>query len=99
MYPHGGLRAPLPRPSPRPTHLCRHLRALQGPRKVNHLFKADFFGERALLEDAPRMATVQAHTKLTCLALAREEFTQLLGPLQKLMEREKSPQVRGTAAA
>ncbi|KAI8465523.1 MAG: cyclic nucleotide dependent protein kinase [Monoraphidium minutum] len=66
---------------------------LQGPRKVNHLFKADFFGERALLEDAPRMATVQAHTKLTCLALAREEFVQLLGPLQKLMEREKSPQV------
>lgn len=66
---------------------------LQGPRKVNHLFKADFFGERALLEDAPRMATVQAHTKLTCLALGREEFVQLLGPLQKLMEREKSPQV------
>lgn len=66
---------------------------VQGPRKVNHLFKADFFGERALLEDAPRMATVQAHTKLTCLALARDEFTQLLGPLQKLMEREKSPQV------
>jgi hypothetical protein len=41
------------------------------------------------------MATVQAHTKLTCLALAREEFVQLLGPLQKLMEREKSPQARG----
>jgi CRP-like cAMP-binding protein len=28
--------------------------SLQGPHKVNHLFKADFFGERALLEDAPR---------------------------------------------
>ena len=27
---------------------------LQGPRKVNHLFRSDFFGERALLEDAPR---------------------------------------------
>jgi cGMP-dependent protein kinase 2 len=24
------------------------------PRKVNHLFKADFFGERALLSDEPR---------------------------------------------
>lgn len=26
----------------------------QGVRKVNHLFKADFFGERALLTDEPR---------------------------------------------
>lgn len=26
----------------------------QGARKVNHLFKADFFGERALLKDEPR---------------------------------------------
>ena len=26
----------------------------QGTRKVNHLFKADFFGERALLVDEPR---------------------------------------------
>ena len=28
----------------------------QGQRKVNHLFKADFFGERALLSDEPRCA-------------------------------------------
>ena len=28
----------------------------QGTRKVNHLFKADFFGERALLCDEPRWA-------------------------------------------
>lgn len=26
--------------------------------KVNHLFRADFFGERALLVQEPRMATV-----------------------------------------
>ena len=26
----------------------------QGQKKVNHLFKADFFGERALLSDEPR---------------------------------------------
>lgn len=26
----------------------------QGQRKVNHLFKADFFGEKALLSDDPR---------------------------------------------
>jgi cGMP-dependent protein kinase 2 len=28
----------------------------QGRRKVNHLFKADFFGEKALLSDEPRYA-------------------------------------------
>ena len=38
--------------------------AAQGVRKVNHLFKADFFGERALLTDEPRAASVEAGTKL-----------------------------------
>uniref|UniRef100_A0A7S3R8L1 cGMP-dependent protein kinase n=1 Tax=Dunaliella tertiolecta TaxID=3047 RepID=A0A7S3R8L1_DUNTE len=65
----------------------------QGQRKVNHLFKADFFGERALLSAEPRMATVEAYTKLVCLTLRRDTFTEILGPLEKLMTREKSPQV------
>lgn len=30
-----------------------------GRRKVNHLFRADFFGERALLAQEPRIATVR----------------------------------------
>jgi cGMP-dependent protein kinase 2 len=29
-------------------------------RKVNHLFRADFFGERALLVKEPRIATVSS---------------------------------------
>ncbi|GAX76576.1 hypothetical protein CEUSTIGMA_g4022.t1 [Chlamydomonas eustigma] len=65
----------------------------QGQRKVNHLFKADFFGERALLNDEPRIATVEASTKLVCLTLKRDTFTEILGPLEQLMKREKSPQV------
>ncbi|KXZ52398.1 hypothetical protein GPECTOR_9g442 [Gonium pectorale] len=64
-----------------------------GQRKVNHLFKADFFGERALLKDEPRMATVEAYTKLICLTLKRETFQEILGPLEQLMAREKSNQV------
>ncbi|KAG2493728.1 hypothetical protein HYH03_007951 [Edaphochlamys debaryana] len=63
------------------------------PRKVNHLFKADFFGERALLKDEPRMATVEAYTKLVCLTLKRDTFQEILGPLEQLMAREKSNQV------
>jgi cGMP-dependent protein kinase 2 len=41
-----------------------------------------------------RIATVEASTKLVCLTLKRETFTEILGPLEQLMKREKSPQVR-----
>jgi len=64
-----------------------------GPRKVNHLFKADFFGEKALLSDEPRAATIEAVTTLVCLTLQRQTFVELLGPLQDLMAREKSEEV------
>ena len=40
------------------------------------------------------MATVEAHTRLVVLALARNTFVEVLGPLEELMAREKSPQVR-----
>ena len=37
---------------------------------------------------------VEAATLLTVLALDRSTFRAVLGPLEKLLEREKSPQVR-----
>ncbi len=40
--------------------------------------------------DAPRGATVESVTKLTCLTLDRETFINMLGPLEQLMQREKS---------
>jgi len=60
--------------------------------KVNELFRADFFGERALLKDEPRMASVivSSAIPMKCLVLARKDFVEILGPLQELMEREKS---------
>lgn len=114
-----------------------------GRRRVNQLFKADFFGEAALLSDERRCAwpgccaswgccayirsgscceqahaggmmpmhavdgapaptlpcrrcsaaTVEATTALVCLTLDRATFTAVLGPLQQLMSREKSPAV------
>lgn len=36
---------------------------------------------------------VEAITQLTVLALARNTFLSVLGPLEELMKREKSPQV------
>ncbi|KAL4446356.1 hypothetical protein ABPG77_003163 [Micractinium sp. CCAP 211/92] len=62
-------------------------------KRVNQLFKADFFGEGALLSDEPRGASVEAVTPLVCLTLDRATFTAVLGPLQQLMSREKSAAV------
>ena len=64
-----------------------------GSKQVNHLFKADFFGEKALLTDDVRAATVKALTDLVCLTLTRQTFVKILGPLQDLMAREKSDEV------
>eukprot|EP00898_Chlorokybus_atmophyticus_P003976 jgi/Chlat1/457/Chrsp103S00975 len=65
------------------------------PRKVNHLFRSDFFGEKALLTDDVRGASVVAAGSgpLVCLTLKRDVFLEVLGPLQALMVREKSDQV------
>ncbi|KAL6770720.1 FAP295 [Auxenochlorella protothecoides x Auxenochlorella symbiontica] len=62
-------------------------------RRVNQLFRSDFFGEQALLGNVPRAATVESVTRLVCLVLGRETFTAVLGPLEALLKREKSPQV------
>jgi len=63
---------------------------LAGNKEVNRLFRADFFGEQALLKDEPRKATVKASTELVVLSLDRATFTNVLGPLQDIMNKEKS---------
>lgn len=49
-----------------------------GEEIVAHLEDGDFFGEMALLDDAPRNATVRAVTPTLTLSLARREFESLL---------------------
>jgi len=58
----------------------------QGGKEVNRLFKADFFGERALLSNEPRGATVAAIQDTVCLTLDRDTFVELLGPLDSVMK-------------
>lgn len=67
--------------------------------QVNHLYKADFFGERALFTSEPRTATVVASgmSPLICLTLKRNVFVEVLGPLQNLMVREKIDMVSARA--
>ncbi|GIL65139.1 hypothetical protein Vafri_18948 [Volvox africanus] len=66
---------------------------VQGEKEVNRLFRSDFFGEQALLQDEPRRATVRALSPLVCLSLDRRTFVAVLGPLQDIMAKEKSPEV------
>eukprot|EP00210_Caulerpa_lentillifera_P004593 g4383.t1 len=65
----------------------------EGRKKLNHLFKSDFFGEGALLDNKPRVATVESITVLTCLTLRRETFVELLGPLEDIIIRQKAADV------
>lgn len=58
-----------------------------GSNEVKKLGKGDFFGERALIKQEPRAATVTALEAVECLVLDRHAFSLLLGPLAAIMER------------
>jgi len=59
-----------------------------GDSNVAELVAGDYFGEGALLKDEPRAANVVAVTEVVCLTMSRSSFEKLLGPLQKIMQRE-----------
>ncbi|KAG1695044.1 hypothetical protein DVH05_020973 [Phytophthora capsici] len=56
-----------------------------GSTKVE-LKEGDYFGERALLSDEPRSATVVAKTDVRVVALDQTTFASLLGPLQQVLD-------------
>lgn len=48
----------------------------------------DYFGELALLNDSPRAANIKATSeKLVLASIDRASFKRLLGPLEKILER------------
>jgi cAMP-dependent protein kinase regulator len=51
--------------------------------------KGDYFGELALLNDAPRAATVIAVTEVKVASLGKEGFQRLLGPVESIMRRKE----------
>lgn len=56
--------------------------------KVVCLRPGSFFGERSLLKDDVRAATVQAKTDLTCLVMDRASFNKTLGPISDILNRK-----------
>jgi cAMP-dependent protein kinase regulator len=54
--------------------------------------KGDFFGERALLTGELRAANVTALTEVKTLAMDRETFEKVVGPLQMLLDMEMRKQ-------
>ncbi len=44
-----------------------------------------FFGEKALISDERRAATVKADSYVVCYSLGRKTFNELLGPFQSVM--------------
>jgi cAMP-dependent protein kinase regulator len=57
--------------------------------KVLHYKKGDFFGELALLNDAPRAASVVASTEVKVATLGKSAFQRLLGPVEGFLRRTK----------
>jgi glycogen debranching enzyme/CRP-like cAMP-binding protein len=58
--------------------VVRHTRAPSRTARLRELDAGDFFGEMALLEDAPRSADVIAITQTTCAVLSRDVFVDCL---------------------
>lgn len=63
----------------------------QGP--VKQYMKGDYFGELALLNDAPRAASVISKTEVKVAKLGKDGFQRLLGPVESIMRRTKYDEV------
>lgn len=51
--------------------------------KVSVLNKGDYFGEKALLSEDLRAASIIAETRVECLTLSRQDFVTLVGSVQE----------------
>lgn len=61
---------------------------------LRHYSKGDFFGELALLNDAPRAATVISVTEAKVAKLGKNAFQRLLGPVESIMRRTRYEDIK-----
>ena len=64
------------------TVMCSDIGAKGATRKLE---AGEYFGEKALLEGAPRAANVTAESEVVVMALDREDFEKVLGPMKELL--------------
>ena len=72
-----------------------------GERIIAKLGPGQCFGEMALVNDNPRMATVQSRTRVNLISLDREGFQELFGhlePLRRMFEEVVEERSRGKAS-
>ena len=62
--------------------------------KVKDYEAGGFFGELALLKNEPRAASIIADTNCKCLSLDRMAFKRLLGPLEKILQRNSQNYIK-----
>ena len=65
----------------------KNLHPGQPPEEVKQYHHSDYFGELALIKNAPRAASILATSKLKCVSLDRHSFKRLLGPLEDILKR------------
>jgi cAMP-dependent protein kinase regulator len=61
---------------------------------VKRYGKGDYFGELALLNDAPRAASVVSATEVKVATLGKNGFQRLLGPVEGIMRRNDPSKMR-----
>ena len=71
----------------------------QKPEELMHLGVGDYFGERALLLDAPRAATVTAKSRLSLFYIGRHAFEDVLGPLETIINHDRRLRERSAYVA
>jgi CRP-like cAMP-binding protein len=69
---------------------------LSGSAKSQKLGAGDYFGERSLMTDEPRAATVVAETACTVMALDRQDFEAILGDMKGLLESNLNLRILGS---
>ncbi|KAF0697027.1 Aste57867_12255 [Aphanomyces stellatus] len=71
------------------TVLCTTSATHDGKEKpLMSLTKGQYFGEMALMLNEPRQANCIAKGTVSCYVLGRQDFTNLLGPLRSLLDRQ-----------
>ena len=57
------------------------------PSEVKAYGEGDYFGELALLKNAPRAATIIARENCSCVTMDRHAFKRMIGPLDQILKR------------